>query len=361
MVTGQASGFVRQIKKRWYVVVKVDDQKKQLPGGSATKREAEGRLRAALSEIDQGQFVTPSVLRLGECLDKWLAESVKPIRSPRTYARYEEIVRVHIKPRLGDIPLSKLRPLDIQSLYNEKRKVVSEMTVLHIHRVLHTALQRLTRWEMLRYNPIHAVDAPRPRKKEIQAVDEASLWGIIEAARGSTIYIGIVLAAATGMRLGEVCALAWGDVDLENRTVYVHRSLEQIGTNVRVKGTKTDRGRWVVLPEWAVVELARHKEEQEQRKSAGRYRDHGLVFANKNGTPRKIQSVSRQFKRCNFGVTFHGLRHSHASILGRKGIPLATISKRLGHSNVTTTANTYTHVFEGMDEEAAQSLERKAV
>lgn len=359
MVTGQASGFVRQIKKRWYTIISVDGKKKQLPGGSATKREAEGRLRDALSEIDQGRFVTPSAIRLGDYLDKWLEEGVKPARSPKTFERYEEIVRVHIKPRLGGIALAKLRPLDIQALYNEKRKTLSEMTVLHIHRVLHTALEKAIRWEMLKNNPVNAVDTPRPKKTQIKAVDEARMWEILEAAKESTIYIGVVLAFATGMRLGEVCALAWEDVDLERGTVRVHRSLEQIGSTLRIKGTKTDQERTITLPDWAIRELVRHRGVVAEKKLAGKYRDHGLVFANSDGTPRKIQSVSRQFSRCNFGATFHGLRHSHASILGQKGVPLLTISKRLGHSNPSTTSNIYSHLLDGMDEEAARSLERK--
>ncbi len=196
-------------------------------------------------------------------------------------------------------------------------------------------------------------------------LDEAQVATLLNGAQGTSLYVPILLAATTGMRRGEILALRWSALDLERGTVAVVQSLEQLIGGLNFKEPKTERGkRSIRLPSVTIEALRQHKARQaRQRLQLGLGRDdNGLVCARYDGEPRSPQSLTREFKRLVAKldiprITFHGLRHSHATQLLRVGIHPKVAQERLGHSTIATTMDLYSHVTESMQEDAAARVD----
>jgi integrase len=184
--------------------------------------------------------------------------------------------------------------------------------------------------------------------------------------RGRWIYPIAVLALATGARRGELCALRWKDVDLEAARIRIEGSLEQTNAGLRFKEPKTKAGRRTISISPAIVAELRQRwrAQQEQRLAMGlgRAPDEALVFARLDGTPVPPDTLTQEWARLVRilklpKVTFHALRHTHASQLIANGLDVVTVSRRLGHGNPTVTLNVYSHLFGNTDERAAAIVE----
>jgi integrase len=199
----------------------------------------------------------------------------------------------------------------------------------------------------------------------MKALDETQTARLLSAARGTRLYVPIVLAIGTGMRRGEILAVRWRDADLVKGTLSVTQSLEQTAGNLRFKAPKTAKGRRVIaLPSLVVDELVRHKGEQAQQRLllGPGYQDCGLVVARADGSPVKPDRFTQEFldliRNHNLPrVRFHDLRHSHASQLFKQGVHPKIVSERLGHSTIGITLDTYSHLLPGMQEEAAERFD----
>jgi integrase len=338
-----------------------------------TKRDAERELARLVNEINTGDYVEPSRMSVREFLDRWVRDYVERAVSPKTAERYKEIVDSNIKPAIGGYALSKLKPLHIQSFYTEalttgrkdKKGGLSAQTVLHIHRVLHKALGQGVKWQLLPRNPADAVETPRPERKRMTALDGSETAGLLQALAGTRLHVPVLVAVTTGLRRGEFLALHWNDVDLDVGQMTVHQSLEQTSDGLRFKTPKTDRGRrQVALPSFTVDALRAHKVEQAKaRLKMGQiYQDQDLVFPKEDGLPWAPDAFSTAFAAFvrNSGlahVRLHDLRHSHATQLLKQGVHPKVVSERLGHSKISITLDTYSHVLPGMQEDAAQKID----
>jgi integrase len=188
---------------------------------------------------------------------------------------------------------------------------------------------------------------------------------LLAEIKHTTTYWPVLVALATGMRRGEILALRWRNVDLIAGTVRVVESLEQTKAGLRFKSTKSERGRGVALPGFAITELRRHKQEQARALLALGVRQNGdtLVCCREDGEPKQPQSVTRIFwmlvrRLHDFPrIRFHDLRHSHASQLLASGVHPKIVQERLGHSSIAITMDIYSHVTPGMQGEAAAKLD----
>ncbi len=201
---------------------------------------------------------------------------------------------------------------------------------------------------------------------EIEILAPEQIKTVLDALRGRWIYPITILALATGARRGELCALRWKDVDLDAARVRVERSLEQTNAGLRFKEPKTKAGRRSIsIPPAIVAELRAHwRAQQEQRLAvgAGRAPEDALVFARPDGEPIAPDTLTQEWARLVRimklpKVTFHALRHTHASQLIANGLDVVTVSRRLGHGNPTITLNVYSHLFGNTDERAAAIVE----
>ncbi|MBI3910324.1 MAG: site-specific integrase [Armatimonadetes bacterium] len=339
-----------------------------------TKRQAQAELNRVLAEVQNGGFVNPSRLTTGAFLVRWLEDYARVNVAGRTFERYSEIIRAHLIPALGSIPLSKLQPLHIQACHAralQKGRLhgkggLSPTTVVLHHRILREALQQAVKWQLLPRNVCDSVEPPQRARVEMRALNEAETVQLFLHARGSRMFAPIVLAVASGVRRGELLALRWSDVDLQAGRLTVCRSLEATKAGLAFKPPKTQKGRRLPpLPAFAVRALGEHRRTQsDERRLFGKdYCDSDLVFALPDGQPIHPDHFSKWFVSLVRGVAgfprvrLHDLRHTCATLLLRQGVHPKIVSERLGHATVAITLDTYSHVLPGMQEDAVRRMD----
>ena len=355
-----------------------------------TEREAQQENTRLQYARDNGVPLKPSKLSLAEYLEQWLNDYARLNVSPRTLQGYRTHVTLHIAPKLGKIPLCKLRPAQIQAFYSERLDQgrlrpkpikrdpdqpdaeeeldtrLSPQTVLHFHHVLHEALKTAVKWGLLPVNPADAVSPPKVTRQDPHVLTEKQTAALLKAAESTSILTPIVLAVGSGLRRGELLALRWTDCDLDAGTLTIRRTLSETkaaGLTFKEPKTKTSR-RTVTLPAFARETLSQHKEAQDaHREQLGdAYKDEGLVFPAEDGRPWAPNLLTGAF--CRFvekqdlpRVRFHDLRHGHITQLLLRGVPLKVVSARAGHSGIAITADIYGHLLPGADAQAAAKLD----
>ena len=340
-----------------------------------TKKEASKRLNQLLYERDNGTYIEPNKVTVGEFLNQYLLDHAQNTVGAKTFERYSEIVEKHLSPALGTLNLKQLSPLHIQNYMSEAMKSgrrngkggLSAQTVKHHYRVLHAALEKAIKWRLIPVNPARAVDAPKPEHKEMVILTKMELATLLKAIQSSKYHMLIFLTAYTGLRRGEVCALRWSDINLENCVLTVNQSLERTKEGgLRFKEPKTKRGhRNITLPKTIVQSLRKHRLEQDQeRLKLGLGRDNkSLVFANPDGSAIDPRNVTCRFKEIVKGlditkISFHGLRHTHISHMLMDGVHVKVVSERAGHSAISVTYDKYCHVIPNMQQDAAVLLDQ---
>ena len=340
---------------------------------SGTKKAAQTELLRITASMNSGGYVDPHKITVGEFLVRWLNDSAAPTVSARTYERYQEIVDDRLIPALGSARLSELHPLHIQETYAAWLKEgradgkggLSPRTVLHFHKVLYQALEQAIKWHLLARNPCRDVRAPKPRTPQIITLSSEQLAALIDYAKGTRLYIPILLAGTAGLRRGEILGLKWSDIDFDASLLRVNRSLEKTKKGLALKPPKTARGaRSITLPEITIDALRRHMVEQKKHrlKRGKGYTDMGLVCPCTKGTFWEPRNLSRVFKRLidstNLpNVTLHGLRHSHITHLLKANVHPKIASERAGHSSVAITMDVYSHAIPDMQREAAAKID----
>lgn len=368
-------GHVRKRGNVWVAVVDLPRdpltgkrRQKWLPS-RRTRREAEQVLAETLTRLDSDTFVEPSRQTLAAFLDEWLAATKERIR-PSTHATYESMVRTHIVPYLGSLPLQRLTPGRLNALYSallengrrDGRGGLSPATVRYVHAVLRKALADAMKWNLVQRNVADQADPPRQRHAQITTWSARELRKFLEHVEGERLYAGYVLAATTGMRRGEVLGLRWQDVDLDAGRVSISQTLVVVGGyEAQYSEPKTARGRRSVALDPNTVEALReHRERQllERALMADAYEDNDLVFAREDGTLVHPDWFSDAFlahaKAAGLPrIRFHDLRHTHATLALAAGVHPKVVSERLGHASITITLDTYSHAIPAMQETAA--------
>jgi integrase len=341
-----------------------------------SRGEANQELRRLLRLRDEGANLSGGNETLATYLTGWLDNDTD--LSPKTRERYRQLVAQQIVPYLGNRPLRDLRPALIAQWHGELLQrggayfgPLSPRTVGHAHRVLHRALERALMLEIVGRNVAHAVRPPRVPQTEAVSLTAEQMTHVLALLTALPIYPIVAFALGTGMRRGEICALAWGAVDLDVTpgTVRVERSLEQTREGLRFKVPKSRAGlRTISLPASVVAILREHRRKQAEHWLAsglGRPGDDALVFARSDGSAYPPNDLSRDWRRLVSvrglelpRVPFHALRHSHASVLIAGAMDIGAVSRRLGHSNPATTLRIYTHAFSSSDVAAAAVVDR---
>ena len=354
-----------------------------------TKTEAIGKLARKLDELG-GQAAAvalppSSSVTLSQWVEQWLtargAGLGRPLR-PATAASYRSLLELHVLPSLGHRRLATLRPAHVEDLllallrngWQRERpdedvpRGLSARSVRYVLQVLRACLRHAVRRDLIRSNPCDGVQLPEAdeRRPASWSADEAARF--LETARSTsrlaTLYL---LALGTGLRRGELVALTWSDVDLEAGVLTVRATRSATGLEGEPK-TRAGR-RDVPLPPDLVDELRRHRERQtEERKTgleAGVWTDTGAIFATGTGRPVSARNVNRDLERTISHcippvrrIPVHGLRHTHATLALRAGVPAHVVAARLGHADPTITLRIYAHVLADQARAAALPLSR---
>jgi len=328
-----------------------------------TRRDAELALAKLLNEVAHGLPADPGRMTVELWLRRWL-EIKRPTVSSKTYETYELLVRRYLIPALGRHRLSQLHPYHVQEMLSKLLEAgKSPKTVLHAHRALHAALGDGVRQQVLGRNVCDLVRPPKVPVRELRVLTEEELQRLLRAAEGTRLRVPVLLAALCGLRCGEALALKWEDVDLEGGVLYVRRTLEETRSGLAFKEPKTNRFRAVAMPPVVAEALREHRRTQaaERLKAGPSWQDYGLVCPARNGVPWRPSNFKRDFeafvRKNGFeGLTFHALRHTHATLLIRAGADIKVVASRLGHSTPRLTLDTYGHLLPGAQEDAIRRL-----
>lgn len=346
----------------------------RVPGGKQhsvygkSRREVQERLRAALIATESGIRPADGRLTTGAFLDDWLQNSVRSRLRPTTAESYRFVVDQYLKPEIGRVPLTKLAPEHVQRMLvrlasRGQDGNLSPTTVGYAHRVLRAALGRATKAGIVARNVAALVDSPPKASVEIRPLSAAEATAFLEAEAGDRWTPLWVAAIGLGLRQGELLGLRWEDVDQGRGEVRVRHTLSRVTGQLTEPKTSKAR-RLLRLPAVVSDALAEQRRRQlEERLAAGpRWESHDLVFASSTGGALYHRVVTKAFHGAleRAGLPrrrFHDLRHTSATLGLAAGESLFEVSRRLGHANVSTTADIYGHVTSDMQQRSAARMD----
>ena len=356
---------------------------------TGSKRDAEKRMAEMVLAADGGMIGTSGRLSVEAFLERWLRDHAEPNLAPMTRVRYANLLRTHVIPNIGGIPLDKLRPDHILRLQTALRSavrggkitanideeggakaspIISALTSRHAHRVLHTALGYAVRWRLIPINPCAAVKAPSAKPKEMKTWDAEQTRAflskaVVESPRWHAYF---TIALTAGLRMSETAGLRWTDVDLAANSLHIRQTIQEVpGVGKVVKAPKTAGSRRpVTLGADVVALLRRYKAWQnELRLAAGdAWQTGDLVFTSLTGAPIDPTTIRAALKRIALAadvpvIRVHDLRHTAATLMLLAGVNAKVVSERLGHANISITLQTYSHVLPTMQHDAAAALD----
>lgn len=354
---GHNEGTIYQLPNgKWRAQISLPG-KRRLSATRPTRREAQAWLNKALQDKTTGTLVLPQRGSVAEFLQRWLADIMQARVSPRTYRTYGVMVHHSINPTLGDVPLQKLRAEQIQHLYAHlEARGLASGSINKAHTILKSALRQAQRWGLIAINPAEVALPPPVRQQPITVWTKEQVVQFLSATRASPLFPMYLLALTTGARVGELCALQWPAVDLDRGEIAITGTLHWQGSGYTVEPPKTRRSRRVRVPPVVVAILRQHHQDQGQPQD-------GFVFHNAARQPLQRETITKRFHREAHRaglpeIRFHDLRHTAATILLSEGAHFKVVQEMLGHSSATTTLNTYAHVTQTMQDEAAARMQR---
>lgn len=384
-------GSIRKRGNRsWAVIIELGrdpktGRRRQKWYSHKTRKEADVHLAQIVSAMQGGTWTPPVRTLLGDFLEQWLRDYATGAVGPVTMRNYTEIIRKQLTPKLGHVPLAQLSGQAIQGYLSGKLQDYHPNTVHKHYRVLRQALGHAVKWGLLGRNPAAMADPPRLRRRDVNVWDEEQVRVFLaEARRASRLYPLFLTAIMTGMRQGELLGLRWTDVDLTLGVASVRQTFVRLGKRQIFKEPKTAAARRAIAVPATVVKALRELralQDEDRRLLGAGYHDHGLVFCQATGKPLHAHNlVRRDFRRIQElralreslrqqgvdeerlpkplpHITFHDLRHAHASYLARAGVPAKVAQERLGHATPQFTMAVYTHTLAGQQEAAAQAVE----
>jgi integrase len=298
-------GITRHKKSGLYMArytVEMPTGKKRKTVYGKTREEAHEKLIDALSNRNKGLVFDADNMKVGEYLERWILDSVRDTVRSTTFERYEQMVRLHICPVLGKLKLKDLTPAHVRGLYREKLDAgLSPRTVQYVHVTLHKALKQAVMDGLIPRNATEAVKPPQVRREEMRLLGPEQVKKLLEAAAGDRLEALYVLAVTTGLRQGELLGLKWEDLNLEDRTLRVRRTLATAKDGPQLTAPKTKSSRRTVMLTQGVAEALRsHLERQlgEIDRAGSWWRENGLVFASETGEPLDRRNVTtHRFKQ----------------------------------------------------------------
>lgn len=332
-------------------------------------KEARAALRQHEAARDMGQVVIPKELTLHQWLDTWMQDIVELKCADTTVYGYQQMIRNHIAPALGDIPLQKLTVQQVQNYYSEKIKAgkISSNTVRKHHDLLNRALKVAVKQGLILSNPAQNAEAPHTERPDIDYYSFKDLQKLLQLAEGTRLEAPIKLAGFLGLRREEIMGLTWNCVDFEAKKILIRKARTSAGSEIVVKEPKNKTSRRTLHMPPDIEELLLREREKQQfykEKLGNTYTDSGYVVTFEDGRPIRPNYVSDLFKKFIKdndlpSLTLHGLRHSFASIASAKGIPLYDIGRALGHSSPSTTGRIYTHLLDPDHKDMLEKLWEK--
>ncbi|SOB84484.1 tyrosine-type recombinase/integrase [Streptomyces sp. 1331.2] len=404
-VRANGDGTVYQRKDgRWeaagYVLAPGNTSKRVSVYGM-TRAEALAKLTEKIAASNRGVPVVTAQGSLAAFLTYWLENVAVHQLRETTHTRYTAVVHQYLIPGLGRKKLAKLTAKDVRTWLNELRTVcqccargidagrnpnaqtnrrprccaigrcchkrLSPLTLAYIHSVLKSALEHAVREEEILRNVARNVRTGTPRPRRFNPLTAHEARAFLASAQNHRLHALFELALRTGLRKGEVLGLRWEDLDLDDGTASIRRTLQRTGTGgLTTLPTKTiSSERRIALPAACVASLHEHRDRQarEKQQAGAEWADNGLIFTRSDGHPIEPSTLTRHFNallRCSRlrAIRFHDLRHSTATLLLEQGVELVVIKELLGHAHIGVTATVYAHVRLRLQRDAIDLLGR---
>lgn len=393
MMSERKFGSIRQKRENcWEGRYSVNGQKHSFTRTTeaACKRELE-RIRM---KVEEHTYRTQSAMPLLEYLNEWLKDYGEPTLRHSTYVTYDNYFNHHVAEHMiARKPLGELTGKMLQKFFTEKGEDggrldgdggLSPKTLRNMRNALNVALKQAVFDGLIQANPVQGVRLPKDKKKAMRVLtvaEQQSLEAVVNASHDVSTQ-GIIFALYTGLRIGELMALTWSNVDLDAIPATIHitgtlarqstpkandrdytiiRHKKGQATAITVGDTKTDQSnRKLYLPQKARLALTRLKAWQETMQDTFglEWNPEGFVVCTLKGGPMEPRTYSGKLEAMVRAlgmkhVNFHALRHTYATRSVEKGMDIATLSRNLGHANISTTLNMYVH---WMDEQQRESV-----
>ena len=358
----------------WFDIGKDENGKiKRISVTAKTKTECQEKLKLAQAKYEEEQkilsshnYLTESDPTLEKWYGIWINTFCKGVIKEYTVYGYEQRFRLYILPAFGKMKLSEISTVACQQFLvdllnngrikdrEKKGPSLSIYTVKGIQRTLSVCLEKAVDEGLLIKNPVSKVNLPIKNKPEMKTLKKEEIGAFLEETKNCGCYEFYYLELATGMRLGEICALEWTDLDVENKTINVNKSVRKINGQLIITTPKTkSSNRTIRINDDLVDLLLAMKDRQIKSK---------YIFPSpETGDIRDTSAVTRKLHRIQDRaglprIRFHDLRHTFATLTLEAGVDVKTVSHMLGHTDAGFTMNTYMHVTDDMQKNAAEKM-----
>ena len=331
-----------------------------------TKKQVAEALHKFKNEIESGHTITPSTMKVSDWLDQYVTQYLPNIEDT-TRSGYKDKIKNQINPHLGSTPLKMLTASAIQKWVNKlhKEKRLSPKTIKNAFNILKPALQKAVVLQMIDKNPCVGVELPKVQKYNPVIYDTQEMTTALGLAEGTDMYVPLLLGFYLGLRRGEMLALQWDHIDFDKAVVHIQSNTVRGDGAVVTKDPKSAAGtRDISIGSNIVTALKQAHNQYKLNKLAKgtAFTDSNLVVCQKNGKPYKPDSLTQKWDRFmqKHGlkhIRLHDQRHSCTTMMIEAGIDPKTVQTRIGHADVTTTMNIYTHCTKTMDQSAADKID----
>lgn len=334
-----------------------------------TRTEVKAKIKELMEELGKGiDLQKQAQYTFGDWLIIWMDEYKKMDLRLSTWENYYRFIKNRIYPTLGHIPLKDLQTDDIQMLYNKMKKDgAAPATIRKNHQIIHACLKQAVENRLLCWNPADSVKLPKLESKEVRAMTPEEMGRFLAVLEDDRWGAAFLCLLGTGLRRGELLALRWQDIDLEENIIEVKQALAITKTQgLVIDEPKTKKSKRIIpLPEMVADAIRKHRKRHAEVKLIAKdYEDNDLVFCTLNGKPISPRNFTRKFyeikKKAGISeeVNLHALRHTFATRLLEEGENLKTVQELLGHTNISTTGNIYAHVSKQIKRKAASKMDK---
>lgn len=351
IVAEEEAGFSTGKRKRFYRTVK------------GSKKEAEKAMRNFINELENHTFTKESKITVKDFIRQWIELYIKDQLSPTTVQHYVVQTENYIIPVFGDMYLQQVKNIDVQKwLFSLQKKSpltgkpMAPKTIKNIFLNLSAAMKKAVMLELIPKNPCDNVTMPKLERfhPDVYSIEEVE--HMLDCAKGTSMYLPLMIEICIGLRRGELLALKWKHIDFENGYLSVEENLVTVNNERITKAPKTQSGkRSIQIPATLLTLLRDTKTERKAN-------DNDYIICQKDGSPYKSDSFTQKFRRFLEAndlkhLRFHDLRHINATIMLSLGISPKVAQERLGHSSYQVTMDIYSHVLKKVEKEAADKLD----